>query len=780
MTGPACDDSTIRKGRVVTVSKLALFEWVIILAAGGVSALGVPPSQELGWTVAAVFAALVVATVIFQRGEGRAGRFEAAVAFPTIVLFSASDPWIACTVVFAGLVLGGIVSQPREGAGARVTVSRAAQATLAYGFGAFLFREVTKASNQASARIIGAIVLAIGFLGVVLALASLRRTLQGVDYRNGLVRNLLRDFRSIVLIAPIVAAEILVWPHHGVWGFVIAFLPVAFVAFAIRGEAEAEDRATQLSRRTRELSTLSRGSLELFSAEEHEATAMRLSRLLDSIVPTRACAVVIWASELEEGGTVYRFGQCQSSDQAILKWLETAGYDHSAPRKPVVTAPSEATFRLSDAHAWQLLGGLQTNEVIYGIVIVESVSAELSASDTIDLLNLVLTQCGLSLQDQFLKSEMLEKNVQLERQAETMSSILSVSGSLLGTVDGEKIVETVGAAIERTEGVAHVMVALFDEKSGDYVRVEHQHADDDPAIAERGREERAAIGPRIPASRVTELSTDSARISNSYFYSLTDLGRREAALLFGRETAMELGDDTDIVLVPLSDQGSLVGLLLMTIASEDRRAPLDRVQTIEIFANQAVTALRSAKQYDAIRRLTIIDGLTPAYNHRYFQESLQREIHRQARRENGRFSLAMLDIDNFKRINDTHGHQAGDEILKGLVQHLQSNVRDADTVARYGGEEFAIILPDQTLDGALEVSERIRKVLAEEIFLPTESGVPVHVTVSIGLATYPEDGTTASALVSRADAALYQAKRAGKDRVCVASTVRPDLPVGSS
>ncbi|MHB9020197.1 MAG: GGDEF domain-containing protein [Minisyncoccota bacterium] len=755
------------------MSKLALFEWLVILAAGAVSALGVPPSALLGWPVTAVLAALVVATVIFQRGEGRAGRFEAAVAFPAVVLFSSSDPWLACFVVFAGLVIGGVFSRHREGSGARVVLSRAAQATLAYGFGAYLFREFAKGRTEAASAVIGSIILAIGFLAVVLALASIRRSLQGVDYRTGLVRDLLRDLRSIVLLSPIVAAEILVWPRYGAGGLVVAFLTVAFVAFALRGKAEAEDQATQLSRRTRELSTLSKGSLELFSAEGNEATAARLCRLLDSIVATRACAVVLWAPELDEGGTVFRFGNCQPSDQTILKWLEAVGYDHSAPRKPLLTGPGDVTFRLSESPAWQLLGGLQTTEVIYGVVIVESESADLSSPDTIDLLNLVLTQCGLSLQDQFLKSEMLEKNVQLERQAETMSSILRVSGSLLGTVDAARIVETVGAAIERTEGVGHVVVAPYDEKTDEYVQVARGRAEDELAPPQGPDAEGSAACLRIPASRIAELSAEQARVSSSYFYSLTDLGRREAALLFGRQIAGRLDDETDILVVPLSDQSSPVGVLLMTIATEDRRAPLDRVQTIEIFANQAVTALRSAKQYEAIHRLTIIDGLTPAYNHRYFQETLQREVHRHERRENARFSLAMLDIDNFKRINDTYGHQAGDQILKRLVQLLLENVRDADTVARYGGEEFALILPEQGLEGALEVAERIRGLL-EGGSLPIGQGdTEVRVTVSIGIAVFPDDGAGASSLVARADAALYQAKRTGKNRVCVASASAP-------
>src|SRR5438094_5950239 len=121
-----------------------------------------------------------------------------------------------------------------------------------------------------------------------------------------------------------------------------------------------------------------------------------------------------------------------------------------------------------------------------------------------------------------------------------------------------------------------------------------------------------------------------------------------------------------MLLVPLMSGDQMVGYLSVR-DPHDRRIPtMEKVQTLEIFAVQAVTALQSARQYEEIKRLTFIDGLTPAYNHRYFQEAIVREIHRHERTGHD-FALAMLDIDNFKRINDTFGHPVGDEILKALV-----------------------------------------------------------------------------------------------------------------
>jgi diguanylate cyclase (GGDEF)-like protein len=206
----------------------------------------------------------------------------------------------------------------------------------------------------------------------------------------------------------------------------------------------------------------------------------------------------------------------------------------------------------------------------------------------------------------------------------------------------------------------------------------------------------------------------------------------------------------------------------------DRRIPtLEKVQTLEIFATQAVTALQSARQYEEIKRLTFIDALTPAYNHRFFQEALTKEIHRHSRTGH-EMALAMLDIDNFKKINDSFGHPVGDEILKGLVEELMTNARDSDVVARYGGEEFAIIFPDTPAHSARDAANRLREIVERREFPLPQVDRTLFVTVSIGVAIYPQDGLTSADLISRADTALYWAKKHGKNQVAMASEVVRD------
>ena len=163
----------------------------------------------------------------------------------------------------------------------------------------------------------------------------------------------------------------------------------------------------------------------------------------------------------------------------------------------------------------------------------------------------------------------------------------------------------------------------------------------------------------------------------------------------------------------------------------------------------------SKKSY--YRDLSILDGLTGAYNHRYFHEILDKEITR-AKRYPQHFSLAMTDVDNFKKYNDENGHVAGDEILRNITNLFIRSVRNVDMVFRYGGEEFVIFFVETDKKGALLAAERILHLM--HLSLPT--------TVSMGVSSYPEDATEKDVLIDKADKALYKAKASGKDKVCLA------------
>ncbi len=169
-----------------------------------------------------------------------------------------------------------------------------------------------------------------------------------------------------------------------------------------------------------------------------------------------------------------------------------------------------------------------------------------------------------------------------------------------------------------------------------------------------------------------------------------------------------------------------------------------------------------AQYHEEIYRMTIIDGLTQAHVKRYLLEALEKEIIR-ARRHARDLSLIMFDIDHFKKINDVHGHLAGDFVLKELARIVQGRIRRDEVFARYGGEEFAIVLPETNLEGARALAEGLREKLESSKF--TFQNEVIHVTVSIGVATLTDHDRTSLDLIKRSDQKLYEAKRSGRNRV---------------
>lgn len=172
-----------------------------------------------------------------------------------------------------------------------------------------------------------------------------------------------------------------------------------------------------------------------------------------------------------------------------------------------------------------------------------------------------------------------------------------------------------------------------------------------------------------------------------------------------------------------------------------------------------------ARYHEEVYQLATHDALTELCNRRHFTELVEKELSRAQRHERP-LVLAILDLDHFKRINDSFGHIAGDAVLKQFSELLRGHIRADDVAARIGGEEFAVLLPETGLDEALHFANRLRRALAEADLRP--GGEPGRITVSVGLAAMRPDRDSRGALMRAADAALYRAKEAGRNRVCVA------------
>ena len=194
----------------------------------------------------------------------------------------------------------------------------------------------------------------------------------------------------------------------------------------------------------------------------------------------------------------------------------------------------------------------------------------------------------------------------------------------------------------------------------------------------------------------------------------------------------------------------------------DERELLARVEAM-LRIKRLHDEVNSAKE--RLARLAVMDELTGLYNVRYLHQRLTEEWKR-AERHREPLSVAMLDVDHFKQVNDRYGHDAGDAVLREVGVRLKSSVREMDVVTRYGGEEFAIILPTTHLAGALVVAQRVGHAIADRAF--DVGGQSIRITASIGLALFPSRGvSTKETLLRSADRALYRAKSEGRDRICV-------------
>jgi diguanylate cyclase (GGDEF)-like protein len=282
----------------------------------------------------------------------------------------------------------------------------------------------------------------------------------------------------------------------------------------------------------------------------------------------------------------------------------------------------------------------------------------------------------------------------------------------------------------------------------------------------------------VPARKVEDVKTpgDSVALRQSLLRLLESSPPHEERLLAQFETQSSEGNAVYsallFILTHLSfSEGEARKHWRRVVAHRDLlrmelgRDPGLRVALLDYFVNVS-RELRNPKVieisiYERTERSAVTDGLTGLYNHAHFLSALKREVQR-SRRQGTKLSLAMFDLDDFKRINDTRGHVEGDRVLMKAAALIQESLRDVDIAARYGGEEFAVVLPDTTRTGAFVVAERIRKRI--ESHFRRRRGSP-RVTISGGAASYPDDASDIEELIRRADEGLYRSKAEGKNLI---------------
>ena len=269
--------------------------------------------------------------------------------------------------------------------------------------------------------------------------------------------------------------------------------------------------------------------------------------------------------------------------------------------------------------------------------------------------------------------------------------------------------------------------------------------------------------PLIP----TEKSHQENSLVKAFFEGTAIHVRQDNIQQYSEDPLLRILNTHEAVIVPLKTKDRVNGIIVADNPYLQRNITQQDIQLLSMLANQAGLAIENSELYELMKSQVHTDSVTGLWNHGFFQAQLKKEL--SAAVENkAPLSLVMMDIDNFKKLNDTYGHQFGDYILKETAQILRNSFRDGDFVCRYGGEEFTVILTETSKQQAFTITERIREEINQHVFSSPFQPVNINISVSIGIANFPEDTTLCEDLIYKSDQAMYRAKRNGKNQTYLA------------
>lgn len=337
----------------------------------------------------------------------------------------------------------------------------------------------------------------------------------------------------------------------------------------------------------------------------------------------------------------------------------------------------------------------------------------------------------------------------LQKQIDALRDLIEVAKTVVSTLDLDTLLQAIMISAMQYAETPAGSVALYDARNRELSLHGHRGLSTEFIQVERWNVTPGGLTEQILNSGETFIVSDT---HNSPF--------------FNNPLAINEGIRS-LICVPLVFQDEIVGILYL-----DDFVPRDfdrgRLELLSILSSFAALAIHNARLHNRTKLMAITDYLTGLHNHRYFQQIFNQELGR-ARRYQKVMSLIILDVDNFKSFNDRFGHAVGDKVLIAIGDIIIRSLRKVDFAFRYGGEEFVIILPETSLDHAVLTADRLRQRIADEAGPSVAEAEGIAITVSAGVACYPEDGTSREDLFTLMDNFLYKAKSLGKNLVCHSS-----------
>jgi len=515
----------------------------------------------------------------------------------------------------------------------------------------------------------------------------------------------------------------------------------ALAQFSLQAALQGNQTRETYSGRQTQVMTLFEVASDLGRvSSSHELYALALNTL-GVLFDVASAAILLY----EPTNDTYRVHTAMGSlERSLLSWNMPAG------TKPVDQQPQPGLWaRIDDPHALAKMGlpeeanslhafSLAGQRGLMGLLVV--LNTDLSAEDE-QIIEGFAVQLSLAMENQKLRTAVAEKNRELE-------ALQDMSQRFVESLEAEALFQTILAQARRITGAQKGSLMVPSNGAGELV-----------IKAIDGLNDRVVEKLRVPSGQGV-----AGRVFATGEAILVQNVEKDPR--FRRKNRPRYSTKSFLSL-PILSEGRTMGVVNLSDKATGEVFSDDDLRSLQSMTAQATIAIGRSTYYEQsrhLRKISITDSLTGLLNRRYFQERLAEEVDRSGRHQHP-LSLMMIDIDHFKTYNDANGHPAGDKALVLVGRALRAGVRVIDVVSRFGGEEFSVILPETRKTEALEIGDRIRTEI-ERLYFPGEEALPQgRLTVSIGVAAFPEDADELKTLIQRADRALYHAKAQGRNTI---------------